>query len=68
VVTALADSGVALELRVWVRTPVAESATLFHFLELAKKTLDAAGIEIPYPQRTLHLVGPVQVGGGPAAG
>jgi small conductance mechanosensitive channel len=55
VVTALADSGVSLELRVWASTPVPESATLFHLLELVKRTLDQAGVEIPYPQRTLHL-------------
>jgi small conductance mechanosensitive channel len=55
VVTALADSGVSLELRAWAKTPVPESATLFHLLELVKRTLDEAGVEIPFPQRTLHL-------------
>jgi small conductance mechanosensitive channel len=68
VVTALADSGVALELRLWVKTPVAESATLFHFLELVKATLDAAGVEIPFPQRTLHLPGAVRVAAAGGAG
>jgi small conductance mechanosensitive channel len=66
VVTALGESGVALELRVWVATPVADSASLFWYLELVHATLGRAGVEIPFPQRTLHLTQPVQIatGGG----
>lgn len=55
VVTALADSGVNLELRVWVEDPQEERKALFEILELAKRALDEAGIEIPFPQRMLHF-------------
>jgi small conductance mechanosensitive channel len=68
VVTALAESAVELELRLWVRNPVPESATRFELLELAKRALDEAGIEIPFPQRTLHLSEPVRFEAGAAPG
>ncbi len=55
VVTELADSAVNLELRVWLRDPYAERQATCAMLELAKIALDEAGIEIPFPQRTLHL-------------
>lgn len=55
VLTRLADSGVEMELRVWLQDPHREREGFFEFLELAKVTLDEAGIEIPFPQRTLHL-------------
>lgn len=55
VVTALADSSVNLELRVWLRDPYAERQATFEMVEIAKIALDEAGIEIPFPQRTLHL-------------
>ena len=57
VVTRLADSGVELELRVWLRDPHRERDALWTFIELAKIALDEAGIEIPFPQRTLHFAG-----------
>ncbi len=63
VVTALAESGVSLELRVWVATPVPDSASLFWFLELVHVTLGRAGVEMPFLQRTLHLSQPLQVAG-----
>ena len=62
VVVALGDSAVQVELRVWIEDPNAERANLFHLLEHAKRALDAAGIEIPFPQRTIHVVS------GPAPG
>jgi small conductance mechanosensitive channel len=55
VVTALADSSVNLELRVWLRDPYSERQAICALLELTKIALDEAGIEIPFPQRTLHL-------------
>jgi small conductance mechanosensitive channel len=55
VVTALADSSVNLELRVWLRDPYTEREATFAMIEAAKIALDEAGIEIPFPQRTLHL-------------
>jgi len=59
VVTSLADSGVLLELRMWLRDPHEEREALFEMTEIAKLALDEAGIEIPFPQRTLHFAGPV---------
>jgi small conductance mechanosensitive channel len=55
VVTELAESGVNLELRVWLRDPHEEREALFELTEIAKIALDDAGIEIPFPQRTIHL-------------
>lgn len=55
VVTALGDSSVDLELRVWLKDPYRERQAFFETLERAKISLDEAGIEIPFPQRTLHL-------------
>jgi len=57
VVVALADSAVQVELRVWIADPSAEGANLFRLLEDAKRALDAAGIEIPFPQRVVQVVG-----------
>lgn len=61
VVTALADSSVNLELRVWLRDPYTERQATCIMIELAKIALDEAGIEIPFPQRTLHLPEGVRV-------
>jgi small conductance mechanosensitive channel len=55
VVKELADSGVNLELRAWLRDPHEEREALFELTEIAKIALDEAGIEIPFPQRTLHF-------------
>jgi small conductance mechanosensitive channel len=52
----LGDSAVVLRYRVWIDTanfwPVQRA-----LIEEAKRRLDAAGIEIPFPQRVMHLVG-----------
>ena len=61
VVTALADSSVNIQLRVWLRDPYKERQATFAMIELAKIALDEAGIEIPFPQRTLHLPDGVRV-------
>ena len=58
VVKGLGDSSVDLELRAWLRDPVDEMQARFDLVERAKKALDAAGIEIPFPQRVLHLETP----------
>ncbi len=51
------DSAVQVELRVWIEDPSAERANFFHVLEIAKRALDAAGVEIPFPHRVVHMVG-----------
>jgi small conductance mechanosensitive channel len=58
VVTELGDSAVVLELRVWVGDAFREAEVRFRLLESVKLALDEAGIEIPFPQRTVHLVPP----------
>jgi small conductance mechanosensitive channel len=57
-VVRLAESGVDLELRVWLRDPHREREAMWEFTELAKIALDEAGIEIPFPQRTIHFADP----------
>jgi small conductance mechanosensitive channel len=54
VVTELAPSSVNLELRFWLQDPKTEIAMRLRYTESAKQALDAAGIEIPFPQLTLH--------------
>lgn len=64
VVKELAASGVDLEVRVWLKDPHQERRATFELTELAKIALDEAGIEIPFPQVTLHYgtgTFPVQV-------
>ncbi|MBD0778274.1 mechanosensitive ion channel [Maribacter sp. ANRC-HE7] len=52
-VEALADSSVNLSLRFWAENDVFWAAH-FHVMEELKNRLDAAGIEIPFPQRVIH--------------
>lgn len=56
VVTALGESGVAVELRVWVADPLSPGSSRFLLLEVAKRALDEAGIEIPFAQRVVRIV------------
>jgi len=53
-VEALADSSVNIKLRVWVKSSDYWSL-FFDTTETVKKQLDAAGINIPFPQRDVHL-------------
>lgn len=56
VVTALGESGVTVELRVWVADPLAPTSSRFLLLEVAKSALEEAGLEIPFPQRVVRVV------------
>ena len=55
----LGDSAVVWEVRVWCNTPdyfdVHEATT-----RMTKKALDAAGIDLPFPQMDVHLDGAVE--------
>ena len=55
VVTALGNSSVDMELRVFLRDPSHEVPVRFEYVEKAKKALDAAGIEIPFPHLQLFI-------------
>ncbi|MFH7320926.1 mechanosensitive ion channel family protein [Desulfurivibrio sp. D14AmB] len=51
-----ADSGIALELRVWIGDPEQGSGAVLSEINLAIwRAFKEAGITIPYPQRDLHL-------------
>jgi len=56
-VDGLGDSSVNLTLRFWSDVTVFWPAH-FHVIEEAKKRFDVAGIEIPFPQRDVHVKGP----------
>lgn len=49
-----ADSAVIFECRMWTRTPWAREDLTDQFLTRAHQALARAGMEIPFPQRTLH--------------
>jgi small conductance mechanosensitive channel len=55
VVSECADSSVKLILRFWVRDQALSKPIYFEYTESAKKALDAAGIEIPFPHLQLLL-------------
>ena len=50
----LADSAVVMGVRIWAMTENIRQAR-WDMNERIKKSLDAAGIEIPYPQRDVHI-------------
>ena len=50
-----ADSSVNLELRFWIRDEAQQKKIWSDYLEKAKKALDMAGIQIPYPHMQLIL-------------
>jgi small-conductance mechanosensitive channel len=52
------DSGIALELRVWIQDPEAGLANVQSDINVAIwRAFKAAGIVIPYPPRDLHIIG-----------
>lgn len=55
VVSQCADSSVNLLLRIWTRDEAGEKDVFFDYVEKAKKALDAANIEIPFPHMQLLL-------------
>lgn len=55
-VDGLGDSSVDLTLRFWAENSVFWAAH-FHVIEETKKRFDDAGIEIPFPQRDIHVIG-----------
>ncbi len=66
----LGDSAVTLRFRVWIRTDEFWGTQRF-MLEEVKRRLAAAGIEIPFPQRVVHVThdamsGPPAASGGKA--
>lgn len=55
VVTALDASSVNLMLRFWVENPMDQYPFMFEYMEKAKKKLDEAGIQIPFPHLQLFV-------------
>ncbi len=55
VVTEMAESSVNLALRFWLANPHIEVPIEFEYIERIKKALDGAGIEIPFPHRSLFV-------------
>lgn len=51
----LGDSSVNLEVRVWISNASQERPIFFRVMETVKVTLDAAGIEIPFPHLQLFV-------------
>ena len=49
-----ADSAVLYECRLWTRTPWRREDVTDQMLTRAHQALARAGMEIPFPQRTLH--------------
>ena len=56
VVTGLGDSSVDLKARIWIENPRYEQKYRFILVETCKKALDEAGINIPFPQRDVHMI------------
>ncbi|MGC9324790.1 MAG: mechanosensitive ion channel family protein, partial [Desulfomonilia bacterium] len=54
VVSELADSSVNFTVRVWVKT-ADYWGVFFDTIEMVKKSFDAEGITIPFPQQDVHM-------------
>ncbi len=57
-VTALAETGVQVELRVWVQNPLNFASSRNRLLEVAKDALEQAGLELALAQRVLQVPHP----------
>ncbi|MCI0515209.1 mechanosensitive ion channel family protein [candidate division KSB1 bacterium] len=55
VVTGLGDSGVNLELQVWLENAELEIPLGYELRQKIKSALDAAGIEIPFPHQQIYI-------------
>ena len=55
VVEELADSGVKLQVRVWIKNARREREIFFKTSEVVKESLQSAGIEIPFPHMKVML-------------
>jgi small conductance mechanosensitive channel len=72
-VSACADSSVNLLIWLWIHDESVEKSVFYEYLEKAKKALDAANIEIPFPHMQLllentHPIGILRPEGAPALG
>lgn len=54
-VLALGDSGVQLELRLWTSQAERQRGAQWTAVDWTKQKLAAAGVRIPFPQRTVHF-------------
>lgn len=58
---AINDSSLLLRAYVWARDPITARQMHYALLRSIKIRFDREGVEIPYPQRTVHIKGPVAV-------
>jgi small-conductance mechanosensitive channel/CRP-like cAMP-binding protein len=56
----LADNGILYVCRVWTRTPWRDSRLRSNLLTRAYSALTREGMEIPFPQRTVHMASPAK--------
>lgn len=59
--TRIADSSLNLRAYVWARDPVTARRMHYDLNRAIKLRFDREGIDIPYPQRTVHIRGPIDV-------
>lgn len=55
------DSSLLLRAYVWARDPVTARQMHYELNRAVKLRFDREGVEIPYPQRTVHIKGPVEL-------